>query len=176
MKYLICFLLCGLFGQAQELTKDYRSRTIPSKAVVASLYANWMGTDGDGNGIYVSLNTNKRTIPIIFGDNRLEWGDDASIILGAGYGKRYQYRKIYYSGQILPKIWFGRNAYSVEFDLGVSREYNNNLVLRVDIGSGLWYGDRVDYNSPPDPITFQYPVKSQLRPFTNLRLSMGYRF
>ena len=65
---------------------------------------------------------------------------------------------------------------SVELDLGVSREFNNNLVLRVDIGPGLWYGDRVDYDYPPDPITFRYPVVQELEYFTNTRLSIGYRF
>jgi hypothetical protein len=155
MKYLICFLLCGLFGQAQELTKDYGSRTIPSKAVVASLYYQMGNTE---SGIFLSLNTKKHIIPIILGASNNTELDHT--IFGAGYGKRYQHRRYYYSGQILPKILVGEiNAASVEFDLGVSREFDNNLVLRADLGSGV-----------------RYIYEERLVPVTNVRFALGYRF
>ena len=166
------------------MTRDYGSPKFPSKAVVASLYTNLMGTNDGGSGIYVSLNTKKHIIPVILGRSiyvnpSSPYMNDVARyrILGGGYGMRYQFRKLYYSGQILPKIWLGElPASSVEFDLGVSREFNNNLVLRVDIGSGLWYGDRVDYNGAMNPISYQYPVVKKLEYFTNTRMSIGYRF
>lgn len=151
MKYLICFLLCGLFGQAQEMSQDYGSPAIPSKAVVASLYSQLGNTE---SGIYLSLNSKNHIIPVILGAGR------GYEIIGAGYGKRFPYREFYYSGQILHKFWFSEfNASSVEFDLGVSREFENNLVIRADMGSGLryWYDGR-------------------LGGVLNVRLSVGYRF
>lgn len=177
MKYLICFMLCGLFGQAQVMTRDYGSPNLPSKAVVASLYTNVAGNGFVGSGVYGSINTNERIIPIVLGSSRnsLEY-DERMTILGVGYGMRRQFRKLILTGQILPKIWLGElQASSLELNLGVSREYNNNLVLRIDVGPGLWYGDRVDYNHPPDPQTFMYPVEKNLEYFTNYRFSIGYR-
>ena len=181
MKYLICFLLCSFFGQAQVMTRDYGSPNFPSKAVVASLYFNGMGNYFVGSGLYGSINTNEHIIPIVLGrsqSTRTSFGlpYNKAIIVGAGYGMRRQFRKLFLTGQILPKIWLGElQATSIELNLGISREFNNNLVLRVDVGPGLWYGDRVDYNGPPDPITYQYPVEKNLEYFTNTRFSIGYR-
>lgn len=178
MKYLICFLLCSFFGQSQVMTRDYGSPNLPSKAVVASLYSNVMvGNNFVGSGLYGSINTNVHIIPIFLGRSTSTMrSDDKATILGVGYGMRRQFRKLYLTGQILPKIWLGElQASSIELNLGVSREFNNNLVLRVDAGPGLWYGDRVDYDHPPDPITFLYPVEKNLEYFTNYLFSIGYR-
>jgi len=175
MKYLICFLVCSFFSQAQVITRDYASPKLPSKSVVTSLCTEVMGNGFFGNGLYFSLNTKEHIIPVILGKSR-NWYEDSYTILGTGYGMRRQFRKLYLSGQILPEIWFGElSASSLELNFGVSREFNNNMVLRVDVGPGLWSGDRVNYDHPPDPVTFQYPVEKNLEYFMTYRFSIGYR-
>lgn len=181
MKYTTLLLIFCLSSHAQVMTQDYGTKKYDDKSFIISLYSDIVPARFDEGsrgaaGLYFSLNQGKNTLPIILSSTGRSSQGNYSFKIGAGYGKRKQFRKLMLNAQLLPILSIGNySSFSTEFNLGVSREYGNNLTLRLDIGPTLWFGEVVDYDGVPDPVTFMYPEISILDDFIKTRISIGYK-
>ena len=119
-------------------------------------------------------NTEEFFFPLTIGiTNR----DNYDFTVGAGYRK--QFRKMFlHSSSIIRYTTFDRNVseyFGVGLNFGITREFGNNLVLTAELGYGTYRHTYVDYDHPPDPMTFMYPVETVSIWRPNTAFTVAYR-
>ena len=175
MKKLILFLLISTSSFGQVMTRNYDTQiTNQPKAVVVGLSAN---LTFPSSGLVLTYNSGDLSIPLFIGRTTVWLVEDyiTTTDIGLGYGRRRAFRKLHIHGQVLPKIGLGElNSFSTDLSFGVSREFSSHIVIRLDLGPRFFWGSQTDYDHPPDPITFMYPVEKTYRTVFCTFLSVGY--
>ena len=174
MKKLILFLLISTSSFGQVMTRNYDTQiTNQPKAVVVGFGTN---LTAPSSGLVLTYNSGDLSIPLFIGSTSADLEDyTGTIDIGLGYGRRRAFRKLHVHGQVLPKIALGGlNSFSTDLSFGVSREFSSHIVIRLDLGPRFFWGSQTDYDHPPDPITFMFPVEKIYRTFFCTFLSVGY--
>lgn len=188
MKYLIItlFFFASTTIFAQKMTRDYGYvASKDSKFSEGDIYVGaLLGINSiPPKSYYASTstialklvyNTDDIFFPLTIGRTN-EGNYDFTV--GAGYRKRFRKMFVHSSTNIRYTTFpFNFSEYlGLGLNMGVTREFGNNLVLTAEFGPGIYRHTKIDNNSPPDPVTFTYPLETEATWLFNTGFTVAYR-